>query len=157
MSADNGIYIAEFPGPIYRVIEASAIENCYDAEDFSTEEIDENRQDYFRNCEVFISEREALNEAEIISDLVGWTEYGIQRITFDRPLSYNESSSKATISRTKEGLICIELVLTEEEAETLSYAIEDYYFSPSDKITTLLRNAEEKSGICIHKDDLEFE
>ena len=156
MSADNGIYIAEFPGPIYRVIEASAIENCYDAEDFSTEEIDENRQDYFRNCEVFANEQDAFNEAILISELVGWTEYGIQRITFDRPLFYNESS-KATISRTKEGLICIELVLTEEEAETLSYAIEDYYFSPSDKITTLLRNAEEKSGICIHKDDLEFE
>ena len=85
MSADNGIYIAEFPGPIYRVVEASAIENCCD-ESLGEDLINKYRQDYFGRCKIFTNEQEAFNEAFRISKLVGWTEYGIQKLVFDRPL-----------------------------------------------------------------------
>lgn len=90
MSADNGIYIGEFPtssgGKEYRVTEAAAIDNCFDQTGYSKEDTDDYRARYFGKATVFYD----LTEAEMYAfDLSrkNWTEYGVQYLEFDRPLN----------------------------------------------------------------------
>jgi len=90
-SADNGIYIGEFPiangGKEYRVIECMAINNV-DFGDIIFQ--DHSRVIYFGAAKPFPSYEEAQKEANRLYDEVmngfGICEYGISSIVFDRPL-----------------------------------------------------------------------
>ena len=89
MSADNGIYIAEFPtldgGREWRVAYGSAIDNLdyYPAD--SIEEAQEIMS-YFGRSEAFTNQDDAFKKAQDIYDTVGWTEYGIRGLTpFEHP------------------------------------------------------------------------
>ena len=88
MSADNGIYIAEFPGkrgPEYRVIHAQAIENC-DALSDPIEWAHAYRALYFGDAMVHYDKVTALMEASTLFTLHGpYIEYGIQHIRYDEP------------------------------------------------------------------------
>ena len=98
MSADNGVYIAEFPtsdgGKEYRVTEAMAIDNCdlqyLPLGDERTKMEDAYRYSYFGNCPSYPTLQAAETEAmEIYADIVknGWyTEYGVCNLKFNRPL-----------------------------------------------------------------------
>ncbi len=79
MSADNGIYIAQFPDG-YRVVHTSAIENI----DFYPEGSIERKQmlkDYFGESEVFVNYRYAYEHALILNEKLNemdvFLEYGI--------------------------------------------------------------------------------
>lgn len=87
MSADNGVYIAKFPlvngGFEYRVAHAMAIENV----DCDIEQM----QDVYRvliwgDAESFSDETEAWNQARLLASEYEILEYGVQQLTFDRPL-----------------------------------------------------------------------
>lgn len=94
MSADNGVYIGEFPvsntdrsEKEYRAIEAQAIDNV----DYGTSlEQDYSRVAYFGNAKSFASFAEAYEEAERLYNACmenfGVCEYGICNLVFDRPL-----------------------------------------------------------------------
>ena len=97
MSADNGIYIAEFPTvdgkKEYRVTYAMAIDNC--SLDFMglgaarDKMEDAYRWCYFGRCTPFSSRDEAEKEARKILEAMGprpVLEYGICGIGFGRPL-----------------------------------------------------------------------
>ena len=84
MSADNGIYIAEFPDG-YRVAECGAIENCDDDPAYPDEVTDAYRRLYFGESLVYSSEPEAFIAAGEIEPLIGWTEYGICSVEYNRP------------------------------------------------------------------------
>lgn len=103
MSADNGIYIAEWIGedgkPEYRVIEAGAIDNCdYDGS-FPKEFIDAQVFNYFHRAEIYNDLELARKEAFRINDEIefnGWfTEYGICTLTFEYPFPYHLSPETA--------------------------------------------------------------
>jgi len=84
MSADNGIYIAEFPDG-FRVIHAQAIENLYFYEEGSKEWHD-TIDGYFKESKVLKTEKEARKTAQEmnkkITDEYLFTEYGICSIGF---------------------------------------------------------------------------
>ncbi|GIU69158.1 MAG: hypothetical protein KatS3mg002_0394 [Candidatus Woesearchaeota archaeon] len=87
MSADNGIYITSFPtkdGKEWRVIEARAIENCFDDPRWPQEIIDLYRVMYYIDAERFETEKEARERAwqmydEVMSREFPILEYGISR------------------------------------------------------------------------------
>jgi hypothetical protein len=91
VSADNGIYLGEFPtldgGKEYRVVHAVAIENV----DFGDPDMqDHTRVSYFGKAHSYQSFELAWEEARLlaqkITDDYGFLEYGIQLLEFDRPL-----------------------------------------------------------------------
>ena len=87
MSADNGIYIAEFPkedGTIeYRVAHAQAIENV----DYgTTQEQDAYRAAIFGEARCFSNKDDAILFAHKEEESYDILEYGVSRIRFDRPL-----------------------------------------------------------------------
>ncbi len=91
MSADNGIYLGEFPthegGVEYRVIHAQAIDNV----DYGTqEEQDYTRVSYFGCVPAFsdieAARKEAFRLEEKIMRETGVLEYGVCSSKFDRPL-----------------------------------------------------------------------
>lgn len=90
MSADNGIYVAVFPlgnSLEYRVTEGSAtsiIES--NLTDIDTVRQDEIRLEIFKDAKIFRDRLEALNYAYELSGEYPETEYGVNLITYDRPL-----------------------------------------------------------------------
>lgn len=100
MSADNGVYIAEFPDG-FRVAHAQAIENCFDSPDFPDSLTDAYRGMIFGSSKVFASEFDAYTEAYIIyksimnAEYGGVVEYGIASLgKFDRPLMWQERAKR---------------------------------------------------------------
>lgn len=97
MSADNGIYVAEFPtanGNVeYRVGYGSAIDNC--ELDFMplgekrTQLEDAYRAFWFRDSEVFTDHDKAVSHAyKLESEYENWElEYGVCSLKFDRPFN----------------------------------------------------------------------
>lgn len=84
MSADNGVYIHKFlPG--WKVCHAQAIENVY-SYDTRKGEIDYDKYNYkilnrlFGKSPIFKTREAAFEYAMRISNILGWTEYGIQEI-----------------------------------------------------------------------------
>jgi len=75
MSADNGIYIAEFEDG-YRAIYASAIDNI-DYYKIGTTRWKRQLDLYFGHAVVFETEPEALVHAKMLYKKAGYTEYGI--------------------------------------------------------------------------------
>ena len=102
MSADNGIYIAEFPtesgSAEYRVANVSGIDNCYmewidDCEE-KTNNQDAYRSLYFGNCTVYSKLSDAQKEAKRLFNNTSMVEYGICVLQFDHPIknmSYNNA------------------------------------------------------------------
>ena len=98
MSADNGVYIAEFPlvggGVEYRVTEAGAIDNCelsYLGDDPNLKNLeDAYRFAYFGGVKSFSDKKSAYDLAFAIAedyDRNGWTlEYGVSSLKFERPI-----------------------------------------------------------------------
>jgi hypothetical protein len=75
MSADNGIYIAQFPDG-YRVCHGQAIENI----DYFPEGAAERKdvlKDYFGQSPIFDTLSKAQEYAQQLEDEYEWTEYGI--------------------------------------------------------------------------------
>ena len=88
MSADNGIYVAEFPvgkQVEYRVIEAAAIDNVYSGNEANQ---DEYRLAYFGKSYAWEDKSTALSFASCLQKSVSYTEYGIVELKFDRPLKF---------------------------------------------------------------------
>jgi len=88
MSADNGIYIAEFSDG-FRVCHGQAIDNLSYYPSGSKEEKDEWKR-YFGNSKVFVTKDKAGLEASKLYDQYGWTEYGI--VHLGRGVDFLESS-----------------------------------------------------------------
>ena len=91
MSSDNGIYIlqtAKGEGLEYRVECLTAIDNykwdddgdCY-SED--TQVHIKNAREMWSGCAVLKTEEEAMEAAQVVSDRLGYTEYGVQFIHID--------------------------------------------------------------------------
>lgn len=83
MSADNGIYIAKFTDG-YRVVHAQAIDNCF-WEGYSEEEKHAERILYFAASQNYSSLEEAYEQAIVLAQSIGYTEYGICELTFNHP------------------------------------------------------------------------
>ncbi len=78
MSADNGIYVAEFKNG-YRVIEASAIDNLY----YHSKNSKENKEvwhEYWDKAKVFKTKEEALLYAHELAEECYILEYGVNYI-----------------------------------------------------------------------------
>ena len=82
MSADNGIYIAQFPDG-FRVVHASAIENLNYFEE-GTDEWKNELEIYFgnKNEKVFITQEEAQNYAYELAKGYYILEYGVSYIGY---------------------------------------------------------------------------
>lgn len=83
MSADNGIYIAEFPDG-FRVVHTQAIDNLHFHE-ADSKEWHQTIEDYYGEAGVFTKEKaygEALRLEKKAIDEMGFTEYGICSIGF---------------------------------------------------------------------------
>lgn len=99
MSADNGIYIAEFPTEdgkvVYRVAYAQAIDNCF-LRSYERELEDAYRVSYFADTPIFTDKTEAILYAHSKSDeflsepyadgFYPILEYGVSMLYMDRPL-----------------------------------------------------------------------
>ena len=86
MSADNGIYYAEFPDG-YRVIHAQAIDNLEYYPEGSPEYFQQIKN-YFGGAKA-VPESELWNELKRVSELFPNTEYGIQKLG---SLSFEETN-----------------------------------------------------------------
>jgi hypothetical protein len=75
MSADNGIYIAEFSDG-YRVCEATAIENLWYFPEGSSEEKQQWR-DYFGNSRVFLLKEDAILYGHKLGEIILSSEFPI--------------------------------------------------------------------------------
>ena len=78
MSADNGIYVAQFKNG-FRVIEASAIDNLY----YYSKNSKENKdvwKEYWENSKVFPTKQEALLYAHELAEEYYILEYGVNYI-----------------------------------------------------------------------------
>ena len=112
MSADNGIFIGRFPtsDPYedkdtfeYRVIEASAIENCDDDPSFHTRDPNGELAEHYRvlyykskYAKVFLDHDEAWKYAQEFSKEFHILEYGVKEIQYDKPLldkTYEEADT----------------------------------------------------------------
>jgi hypothetical protein len=88
MSSDNGIYILTTPkgnGHEYRVAHQMAIDNYLwddESNDYTNDPkvLIKNAREMWKDCKVLTEESEAFQEAVIIYEDVGYTEYGIQFI-----------------------------------------------------------------------------
>jgi hypothetical protein len=106
MSADNGIYIAEFPkadGTVeYRVVEAGAIDNVLLSYRPMGEERtrleDAYRVLYFGDARSFSDKKEAGLYALELSE-ERYTEYGVAHIKMDRPLVEMTSDEAMAVLR----------------------------------------------------------
>jgi hypothetical protein len=95
MSADNTVAIGVFSiagsdAKEYRVIEAGAIENCDDSDQWPNELTDLYRKVYYGNAIPIANEDEAWKAAgklydECMEDF-GIVEYGVCKFEYDRPL-----------------------------------------------------------------------
>ncbi len=102
MSADNTILIGSFPVPpfpsrmrIYYVSHVQAMENCQDSDDFPQELVDSSRVMFFCDAPHFFTKAEAMTRAIQMHEEIGYVEYGIQSLDFDRPLpSMNNYEAK---------------------------------------------------------------
>ena len=99
ISADNGIYIAEFPtldgGREWRVIHAQAIGNLDYYPEGSAEEAREIVR-YYGNAEPYSTVDEASKRAFEIQDDYGWTEYGVcMLMPFEHPMEVYRNRASA--------------------------------------------------------------
>ena len=100
MSADNGIYIAEFPtldgGREWRVIETQAIGNLDYYPEGSPEEAREIVR-YYGAAQGFSTVVEASKKAFEIQDYYGWTEYGVCVLPpFEHPMEVYRNRAAAS-------------------------------------------------------------
>jgi len=91
MSADNGIYIGNFIGEEFRVIEATAIDNLtYPAGENASAIVS-----YFKNSLIFDKIKNVFAKAyELSQD--DYTEYGINVIYFSKSFAEYEKEDKET-------------------------------------------------------------
>lgn len=92
MSADNGVYIGRFTDGL-RVIEAQAIDNCYEHEGEDPKLTEAYRVSYFGRAFVYTDADEAWKEAQrryhrVMEDC-GICEYGVSELDFKSPLWQN--------------------------------------------------------------------
>lgn len=80
MSADNGIYIAQFPDG-FRVIHAQAIENLYEYEEGSND-WEEMIDDYYGRSDIYTSIESARVKAFEMAKDCYVLEYGIQELGY---------------------------------------------------------------------------
>ena len=95
MSADNGVYIAEFTNEDgskeYRIAHAQAIDNCFplDSHPCGPKAADLDAKCsivlYFSGSEAYTDQREARLDAFELAEKYDFLEYGISEIHFDFP------------------------------------------------------------------------
>jgi len=96
MSADNTILIGSFPYESfpheygnrrrYGVAHVQSMEDCVDSDEFPQELTDASRVLFFGHGPFFDSEEEAMKKATLLHQKIGFVEYGICSLDFDRPL-----------------------------------------------------------------------
>ena len=93
MSADNGTYILQTYGPEFRIAHAQAIDNIYrdyDDENHSWFPDINSIVDYFGKSKVYTTIEEAWDEAFLLDESHGWSEYGTCLITEFAEYHFND-------------------------------------------------------------------
>jgi hypothetical protein len=86
MSADNGIYVAEFPTSTGKEYRVAHLQNIEDVNYGSVEEQDECRSRFFGTARVFALKNVAFTYAYGVAENITILEYGVSFLQFDRPL-----------------------------------------------------------------------